>query len=145
MGAKRPLRLVLNIYCTGIYECNQKCKCAKTCLNRVAQHPLRNKLQVSSQVYNVWFISNVTKHLSLKVTMCSLNDQVLIKSIVHTTVVQSHVTCLYRQKSFKGDSECVWKMIWKINKKLKLQVFKTQSRGWGVRTLVDMPQGNQII
>ncbi|XP_023339442.1 histone-lysine N-methyltransferase SETDB1 [Eurytemora carolleeae] len=50
---------------TGIYECNQKCKCAKTCLNRVAQHPLRNKLQV----------------------------------------------------------------------------FKTQSRGWGVRTLVDMPQG----
>ena len=30
-------------------------------------------------------------------------------------------------------------------KKLKLQVFKTQSRGWGVRTLVDMPQGNHFI
>ena len=32
--------------CPGIYECNKKCSCAKTCLNRVAQHPLRQKLQV---------------------------------------------------------------------------------------------------
>jgi len=31
---------------TGIYECNPYCKCKRTCLNRVAQHPLRAKLQV---------------------------------------------------------------------------------------------------
>jgi len=31
---------------SGIYECNPTCRCAKTCLNKVAQHPLRNKLQV---------------------------------------------------------------------------------------------------
>ena len=31
---------------TGIYECNKNCSCAKTCLNRVVQHPLRVKLQV---------------------------------------------------------------------------------------------------
>lgn len=31
---------------TGIYECNPRCKCKKTCLNRVAQHPLQMKLQV---------------------------------------------------------------------------------------------------
>ena len=33
---------------TGIFECNQRCKCSKTCLNRVAQNPLRVKLQVRS-------------------------------------------------------------------------------------------------
>lgn len=31
---------------TGIYECNSRCKCKKSCLNRVAQHPLQIKLQV---------------------------------------------------------------------------------------------------
>lgn len=31
---------------TGIYECNDYCKCSKTCLNRVVQQPLTNKLQV---------------------------------------------------------------------------------------------------
>lgn len=31
---------------TGIYECNPRCKCSKTCLNRVAQHSLQMKLQV---------------------------------------------------------------------------------------------------
>jgi len=50
---------------TGIYECNSRCRCKHTCLNRVAQQPLRNKFQV----------------------------------------------------------------------------FKTAARGWGIRTLVDMPQG----
>ena len=30
----------------GVYECNATCACAATCLNRVAQRPLRNKLQV---------------------------------------------------------------------------------------------------
>ena len=32
---------------TGIYECNKFCKCKETCLNRVAQKPLRTPLQVS--------------------------------------------------------------------------------------------------
>lgn len=31
---------------TGIYECNSRCKCAKTCMNRVAQHSIQLKLQV---------------------------------------------------------------------------------------------------
>lgn len=30
----------------GIYECNSRCKCSKTCLNRVVQVPLSNKLQL---------------------------------------------------------------------------------------------------
>ena len=53
---------------TGIYECNKFCKCSKTCLNRVAQNPLR----------------------------------------------------------------------------LPLQIFKTERRGWGIRTLVDLPKGSFI-
>lgn len=31
---------------TGIYECNSRCRCNQTCLNRVAQQPLQMKLQV---------------------------------------------------------------------------------------------------
>jgi [histone H3]-N6,N6-dimethyl-lysine9 N-methyltransferase len=31
---------------TGIFECNITCKCAKTCLNRVVQEPLKTSLQV---------------------------------------------------------------------------------------------------
>ncbi|KAK9874154.1 hypothetical protein WA026_002510 [Henosepilachna vigintioctopunctata] len=31
---------------TGIYECNSRCKCTNTCLNRVAQNPMSLKLQV---------------------------------------------------------------------------------------------------
>lgn len=31
---------------TGIYECNSTCKCSKSCLNRVVQHPLSHKLQL---------------------------------------------------------------------------------------------------
>ncbi|XP_044261529.1 histone-lysine N-methyltransferase eggless-like [Tribolium madens] len=31
---------------TGIYECNSRCKCASTCLNRVVQNPMSIKLQV---------------------------------------------------------------------------------------------------
>merc|ERR1739848_532168 len=53
---------------TGIYECNKFCKCKKTCLNRVAQNPLR----------------------------------------------------------------------------IPLQVFKTERRGWGIRTLADIPRGGFI-
>jgi histone-lysine N-methyltransferase SETDB1 len=35
---------------TGIYECNQYCKCKKTCLNRIAQHPIRAQLQVGTKL-----------------------------------------------------------------------------------------------
>uniref|UniRef100_A0A6P7FBF2 Histone-lysine N-methyltransferase eggless n=1 Tax=Diabrotica virgifera virgifera TaxID=50390 RepID=A0A6P7FBF2_DIAVI len=31
---------------TGIYECNSRCKCSSTCLNRVVQNPMSLKLQV---------------------------------------------------------------------------------------------------
>lgn len=40
-------RLMTNVL-TGIYECNPRCSCRKTCLNRVAQRPLKLRLQVCS-------------------------------------------------------------------------------------------------
>lgn len=40
---------------TGIYECNNQCKCHKNqCLNRVVQHPLQLKLQVFKTVNRGW-------------------------------------------------------------------------------------------
>ena len=41
---------------TGIFECNSKCKCKQTCLNRVAQQPLRCKLQVFKTPKRGWGI-----------------------------------------------------------------------------------------
>ena len=41
---------------TGIYECNKFCKCGKTCLNRVAQNPLRIPLQVFKTDRRGWGI-----------------------------------------------------------------------------------------
>ena len=46
-------RLLENVV-TGIYECNSNCKCAQTCLNRVAQLLLRNKLQVFKTEKRGW-------------------------------------------------------------------------------------------
>ncbi|KAK5638380.1 hypothetical protein RI129_012675 [Pyrocoelia pectoralis] len=41
---------------TGIYECNSRCKCAATCLNRVVQNPLQLKLQVFKTINKGWGI-----------------------------------------------------------------------------------------
>ncbi|KAJ8707681.1 hypothetical protein PYW07_011358 [Mythimna separata] len=41
---------------SGIYECNSRCKCKHTCLNRVAQHPLQLKLQVFKTPNRGWGI-----------------------------------------------------------------------------------------
>ncbi|KAL0858787.1 hypothetical protein ABMA27_011256 [Loxostege sticticalis] len=41
---------------SGIYECNSRCKCKQTCLNRVAQHPLQLKLQVFKTLNRGWGI-----------------------------------------------------------------------------------------
>ncbi|GBP42982.1 Histone-lysine N-methyltransferase eggless [Eumeta japonica] len=41
---------------SGIYECNSRCKCRHTCLNRVAQHPLQLKLQVFKTMNRGWGI-----------------------------------------------------------------------------------------
>lgn len=41
---------------TGIYECNSRCKCASTCLNRVVQNPLQHKLQVFKTANRGWGI-----------------------------------------------------------------------------------------
>ncbi|KAI4455327.1 histone-lysine n-methyltransferase eggless [Holotrichia oblita] len=41
---------------TGIYECNKKCKCAATCLNRVVQNPLHHKLQIFQTDMKGWGI-----------------------------------------------------------------------------------------
>lgn len=39
---------------TGIYECNNRCKCKSNCMNRVVQHPLNLKLQVFKTVNRGW-------------------------------------------------------------------------------------------
>merc|ERR1719192_1779675 len=49
-------RRLNEIVVTGIYECNKNCACAKTCLNRVVQHPLRVKLQVFKTEKRGWGI-----------------------------------------------------------------------------------------
>lgn len=41
---------------TGIYECNSRCKCKSSCLNRVAQQPLQIKLQVFKTMNRGWGI-----------------------------------------------------------------------------------------
>ncbi|CAK1546469.1 unnamed protein product [Leptosia nina] len=41
---------------SGIYECNSRCKCKSTCMNRVAQHPLQLKLQVFKTLNRGWGI-----------------------------------------------------------------------------------------
>lgn len=41
---------------TGIYECNSRCKCKASCLNRVVQHPIQLKLQVFKTVNRGWGI-----------------------------------------------------------------------------------------
>ena len=46
-------RRLPEIVLTGVYECNSNCKCNKTCLNRVVQHPMRSRLQVSAS-HLVW-------------------------------------------------------------------------------------------
>uniref|UniRef100_A0A0K2T695 Histone-lysine N-methyltransferase eggless n=1 Tax=Lepeophtheirus salmonis TaxID=72036 RepID=A0A0K2T695_LEPSM len=49
-------RRLPDVVSTGIYECNSKCKCSKTCGNRVAQNPLRCKLQVFKTERRGWGI-----------------------------------------------------------------------------------------
>ncbi|XP_076034756.1 histone-lysine N-methyltransferase eggless-like [Oratosquilla oratoria] len=39
---------------TGLYECNSRCTCKSTCLNRVVQHPLRLKLQLFRTARRGW-------------------------------------------------------------------------------------------
>lgn len=43
-------RLMQNVV-TGVYECNSRCSCRVTCLNRVAQRPLHLRLQVIISTY----------------------------------------------------------------------------------------------
>ena len=45
---------------TGIYECNSKCKCSKTCLNRVVQNPIRMNLQVFKTNNRGWGLRTLT-------------------------------------------------------------------------------------
>ena len=45
---------------TGIYECNQNCKCKKNCLNRVVQEPLQVKLQVFKTANRGWGLRCLT-------------------------------------------------------------------------------------
>ncbi|XP_057377390.1 histone-lysine N-methyltransferase SETDB1-like isoform X2 [Daphnia carinata] len=46
-------RLTQNLV-TGVYECNSRCRCQKTCLNRVAQRPLHLRLQLFRTVKCGW-------------------------------------------------------------------------------------------
>ena len=45
-------RRLPEIVLTGVYECNSRCKCAKTCMNRVVQNPMRCRLQVTIVICN---------------------------------------------------------------------------------------------
>jgi len=45
---------------TGIYECNEGCKCKQTCINRVAQKPLRGQLQIFKTTKRGWGIRTLT-------------------------------------------------------------------------------------
>lgn len=57
MSAGYVYKRLLDPVVTGIYECNSRCKCkAKTCLNRVVQHPLQLKLQVFKTPNRGWGI-----------------------------------------------------------------------------------------
>ncbi|XP_037083746.1 histone-lysine N-methyltransferase eggless-like [Pollicipes pollicipes] len=49
-------RLINGNVITGIYECNDRCKCRSSCLNRVCQHPLRLRLQVFKTLRRGWGI-----------------------------------------------------------------------------------------
>lgn len=49
-------RRLLEAVSTGIYECNSRCKCSSTCLNRVVQNPLQLKLQVFKTSNRGWGI-----------------------------------------------------------------------------------------
>ena len=53
-------RRLHEVVITGIYECNKNCSCAVTCLNRVVQHPLRVKLQVSKLTAQTFLTTNLT-------------------------------------------------------------------------------------
>ncbi|XP_049824476.1 histone-lysine N-methyltransferase eggless isoform X2 [Aethina tumida] len=44
---------------TGIYECNSRCKCGPTCLNRVVQNPMSLKLQVFRTHNRGWGIRSL--------------------------------------------------------------------------------------
>ena len=44
----------------GVYECNVNCGCSRTCLNRVAQQPLRNRLQVFKTISRGWGLRTMT-------------------------------------------------------------------------------------
>ena len=44
---------------TGIYECNSKCKCSKTCLNRVVQNPLKLSFQVFKTENRGWGLRSI--------------------------------------------------------------------------------------
>ncbi|KAG1666929.1 Histone-lysine N-methyltransferase SETDB1 [Nymphon striatum] len=39
---------------TGLYECNEKCKCDKRCMNRLAQNGLRQRLQLFKTAKKGW-------------------------------------------------------------------------------------------
>lgn len=49
-------RRLIDPIMTGIYECNSRCKCKKTCLNRLVQHGLQHKLQVFKTENRGWGI-----------------------------------------------------------------------------------------
>ncbi|XP_046453809.1 histone-lysine N-methyltransferase SETDB1-like isoform X2 [Daphnia pulex] len=48
-------RLMQNVV-TGVYECNSRCSCRKTCINRVAQRPLHLRLQLFRTERRGWGI-----------------------------------------------------------------------------------------
>ena len=47
-------------------------------------------------------------------------------------------------KTCSCDTTCLNRVVQQLPLRAKLQVFKTETKGWGIRTLVDLPQGSFI-
>ncbi|XP_022904964.2 histone-lysine N-methyltransferase eggless [Onthophagus taurus] len=53
-------RRLLEPIFSGIYECNSRCHCRHTCLNRVVQNPMQHKLQVFKTDSRGWGIRSLS-------------------------------------------------------------------------------------
>jgi len=49
-------RRLPDVVLTGIYECNSSCSCSNTCTNRLAQYPIRSRLQIFKTENRGWGI-----------------------------------------------------------------------------------------
>ncbi|XP_025207233.1 histone-lysine N-methyltransferase eggless-like [Melanaphis sacchari] len=69
---------------TGIFECNDNCKCMKTCLNRVVQEPLKNSLQMfltQNKGWGVRTLADIPKGGFVSIFVGELRTEKIAESI----------------------------------------------------------------